>query len=82
MRTIDALTQRKIGATVVGPRRRKPRVMEWVLDTATDVHVCTNLNLLANSRTDREHLFLDFDGQPKGERMIGDVSLQVLNVTP
>ncbi|KAE9271180.1 hypothetical protein PF008_g30417 [Phytophthora fragariae] len=81
MRTIDALTQRKIGATVVDPRRRKPRVMEWVLDTATDVQVCTDLNLLDNSRTGREHFFLDFDGQPKGERMIGDVSLQVMNVT-
>lgn len=79
-KSIDALTQCKIGATVVGGRRRKSRVMEWVLDTATDVHVCTDLKLLNISRPDREHLFLDFDGQPKGNRMVGDVNLQVMNV--
>jgi hypothetical protein len=55
--------------------------MEWVLDTATDVHVCTDATLLANSRPDNDHIFLDFDGQPKGERVIGEVRLLVTNVT-
>ncbi|KAE8997791.1 hypothetical protein PR001_g19493 [Phytophthora rubi] len=79
-KSIDALTHRKIGATAVGGRRRKSHVMEWVLGIATGVHVCTDLKLLTNPRPDREHLFLDFDGQPKGDRMVGCVNLQVMNV--
>ncbi|GMF40290.1 unnamed protein product [Phytophthora fragariaefolia] len=79
-KSINALTQRKVGATVVGYRRRKVCTMEWVLDTATDVHVCTDLKLLTNPQPDREHLFLDFDGQPKVDRMAGEVNLQVMNM--
>jgi hypothetical protein len=79
--SIDALTQRHIGAAVINSRRSKSCVMEWVLDTATDVHVCTDATLLANSRPDKEHIFLDFDGQPKGERVVGEVRLLVTNVT-
>jgi hypothetical protein len=71
--SIDALTQRQIGAAVVSSRRRKSCVMEWPWDTATDVHVCTDATLLANSRLDKEHIFLDFDGHPKGERVVGDM---------
>ncbi|ETN21948.1 hypothetical protein PPTG_02016 [Phytophthora nicotianae INRA-310] len=78
-KSVDALTQRKIGATVVGARRHKPSMVEWVLDTATDVHVCTNKELLTDRRTDWEHIFLDFDGQTKGDRMVGTLSLQVMN---
>ncbi|GMF54207.1 unnamed protein product [Phytophthora fragariaefolia] len=37
-KSTDAFTQRKVGATVVGTRRRKGCPMDWVLDTATDVH--------------------------------------------
>ncbi|KAE8903035.1 hypothetical protein PF003_g13163 [Phytophthora fragariae] len=80
-RSVDALTQRSIGATVVGCKPRKSNNMEWVLDTATDVHVCKAATLLVNSRPDKEHIFLDFDGQPKGERVVGEVRLLATNVT-
>ncbi|OWZ03106.1 hypothetical protein PHMEG_00025224 [Phytophthora megakarya] len=79
-KSVDALTVRKIGATAVGTRSRKARITEWVLDTATDVHVCTDMSLLDNPQRDKEHLFLDFDGQPKGERLVGDVRVIVTNV--
>ncbi|KAE8968107.1 hypothetical protein PR002_g27858 [Phytophthora rubi] len=80
-RSVDALTQRSIGATVVGCKPRKPNNMEWVLDTATDVHACKYATLLVNSRPDKEHIFLDFDGQPRGERVVDKVRLLVTNVT-
>jgi hypothetical protein len=51
--------------------------MECVLDTATDVHVCNDATLLDNSRPDKEHICLDFDGQPKWERVVGEVRLLV-----
>ncbi|KAE8905209.1 hypothetical protein PF005_g29033 [Phytophthora fragariae] len=79
-KSVDALTQRQIGAAVVGTRRHNSCVMEWVLDTATDVHVCTDSALLVDSRPDKEHIILDFDGQPKGERVVGEVRLLVANV--
>ncbi|KAE9317433.1 hypothetical protein PR003_g18478 [Phytophthora rubi] len=76
-KSIDALTVRKISATAIGARPRKADITEWVLDTATDVHVCTDMNLMMDPQPDRQHLFLDFDGQPKGERLIGDVRILV-----
>lgn len=78
-RSIDALTVRKVGATAIGARPRKTGITEWVLDTATDVHVCTDVNLLVDPQPDRQHLFLDFDGQPKGERLVGDVRILMDN---
>ncbi|KAE9021521.1 hypothetical protein PR002_g12225 [Phytophthora rubi] len=79
-KSVHALTQRQIGAAVVGTRRHNSRAMEWVLDTATDVHVCTDSALLVDSRPDKEHIFLDFDGQPKGECVVGEVRLLVANI--
>ncbi|POM70083.1 Hypothetical protein PHPALM_13542, partial [Phytophthora palmivora] len=79
-KSVDTLTVRKIGATAVGTRSRKSGMTEWVLDTATDVHVCTDMSLLDNPQRDNEHLFLDFDGQPKGERLVGDVRIIVTNL--
>ncbi|KAJ8528650.1 hypothetical protein ON010_g14679 [Phytophthora cinnamomi] len=68
---------RKVSATAIGARPRKADITEWVLDTTTAVHACTDMNLLMDPQPDQQHLFLDFDGKPKRERLIGDVHILV-----
>ncbi|KAE9346038.1 hypothetical protein PR003_g7637 [Phytophthora rubi] len=53
--------------------------MEWVLDSATDVHVCNQRSLLHNVRKDEVHFFQGYDGNAREDEYVGDVTLRVTN---
>jgi hypothetical protein len=50
---------------------------EWVLDSASDVHVCNNRSVLHNIRKDQVHFFLGYDGNTREDEEVGEVTLRV-----
>ncbi|POM59518.1 Retrovirus-related Pol Polyprotein [Phytophthora palmivora] len=54
--------------------------VEWILDSASDCHVCTNKEILTNLRQDDGPLVFDWEGKSsKSSGLIGKVNLQVKN---
>ncbi|EGZ22631.1 hypothetical protein PHYSODRAFT_299820 [Phytophthora sojae] len=53
--------------------------VEWVLDSASDVHVCNQRATLHNVRVDEVHVFQGYDGEIGENREVGDVTLRVKN---
>ncbi|KAE9070628.1 hypothetical protein PF007_g26875 [Phytophthora fragariae] len=51
--------------------------MEWVLDSASDVHVCNQRSVLHNVRKDEVHFFQGYDGNAREDEYVGDVTLRV-----
>ncbi|KAE8991972.1 hypothetical protein PR001_g21073 [Phytophthora rubi] len=73
---------RVLGASVVAATSVKTPAgteMEWVLDSASDVHVCNNRSVLHNIRKDQVHFFLGYDGNTREDEDVGDVTLRVKN---
>ncbi|POM60868.1 LOW QUALITY PROTEIN: Reverse transcriptase family protein, partial [Phytophthora palmivora] len=52
---------------------------EWVLDSASDVHVCNRQNLLSELENDSTHVFQGYDGGISGDEKVGKVQLQIKN---
>ncbi|GMF24867.1 unnamed protein product [Phytophthora fragariaefolia] len=51
--------------------------MEWVLDSANDVHVCNQRSVLHNVRKDDAHFFQGYDGNVREDKYVGDVTPRV-----
>ncbi|KAG2765786.1 hypothetical protein PC116_g10804 [Phytophthora cactorum] len=56
--------------------------MEWVLDLASDVHVCKESSVLNNVRVDIVHFFQGYDGKESEDEQVGDLTLRVKNNKP
>lgn len=55
---------------------------EWVLDSASDVHVCKKSSVLHNVRMDNVHFFQGYDGKASENEQVGDVTLRAKNNKP
>ncbi|KAE9351179.1 hypothetical protein PF008_g6079 [Phytophthora fragariae] len=53
--------------------------VEWALDSASDVHVCNQQDLLAQLQSDTAHIFQGYDGTVSGEEKVGKVQLSIRN---
>ncbi|KAE8960665.1 hypothetical protein PR002_g30139 [Phytophthora rubi] len=51
--------------------------MEWVLDSASDVHVSNQRSVLHNVRKDEVHFFQGYDGNAREDEYVGDVTLRM-----
>jgi transposase InsO family protein len=54
--------------------------VDWILDSASDCHVCTNKDVLTDLRQDDGPLVFDWEGKPSKSRgRVGEVDVQVKN---
>ncbi|OWZ16541.1 LOW QUALITY PROTEIN: Retrovirus-related Gag-pol Polyprotein [Phytophthora megakarya] len=67
------------GNPVAKKRVSSSSELEWVLDSASDVHVCNQQDILNNLRVDVTHSFESYDGAVKENELVGDVHLRVRN---
>ncbi|OWZ00879.1 DNA binding protein [Phytophthora megakarya] len=55
-------------------------VVEWTLDAASDCHLCTNKDLLSNTRKNDGPLVFDWENKPaRNKGLLGEVRLRVAN---
>ena len=53
---------------------------EWIIDSACDVHVCMDYNLLSHLQSASEAEYVAWDGSVSRAAMLGDATIQVKNV--
>ncbi|OWZ02730.1 hypothetical protein PHMEG_00025659 [Phytophthora megakarya] len=53
--------------------------VEWVLDSACDIHVCNRQDLLSHLHSDSTHVFQGYDGNISGDDKVGNVQIRVRN---
>lgn len=54
-------------------------LIEWALDSCSDVHVCNQQDLLSSLKKDEEHVFQAYDGKVSDDEQTGNVHLRVVN---
>ncbi|OWY94316.1 polyprotein [Phytophthora megakarya] len=54
-------------------------LVEWALDSCSDVHVCNQQDLLSSLKRDEEHVFQAYDGKVSDDERTGNVHLRVVN---
>ena len=63
-----------------GEKQTLDTTIEWVLDSASDCHVCTNKEILLNCRQDDGPMVVDWEGKAsKYTEQIGKVELRMKN---
>ncbi|GMF40418.1 unnamed protein product [Phytophthora fragariaefolia] len=55
------------------------KIIEWVLDSCSNVHVCNQQNILTNLSKDQEYLFQSYDGKVGDDEQTGNVHLGAVN---
>ncbi|GMF52861.1 unnamed protein product [Phytophthora fragariaefolia] len=79
-RHVDMLSHQDSNSEIVTTQSAISNSVEWILDSASDCHVCTNKALLSNLRHDDGPLVFDWEGKPSRSRwQVGDPELRVRN---
>eukprot|EP00644_Phytophthora_capsici_P014768 jgi/Phyca11/573417/estExt2_Genewise1.C_PHYCAscaffold_530191 len=68
------------GTLVIGSVENKSDgIVEWALDSCSDVHVCNQMDVMARLEKDLEHTFQGYDGTTTDNEKVGNVHLRVVN---
>ncbi|KAE9133414.1 hypothetical protein PF007_g3367 [Phytophthora fragariae] len=79
-RTIDMISRDDSDLETVAMQNSIITKLEWVLDSASDRHVCLHEDLLSNVRQDDGPLVFDWEGKPSRNRgVVGEVEIRVKN---
>ncbi|GMF40644.1 unnamed protein product [Phytophthora fragariaefolia] len=79
-RHVDMLLHQDSNSEIVATQSAINNSVEWILDSASDCHVCTNKALLSNLRQDDGPLVFNWEGKPSRSRgHVGDLELRVRN---
>ncbi|GMF47685.1 unnamed protein product [Phytophthora fragariaefolia] len=77
-RHVDMLSHQDSNSEIIATQSAISNSVEWILDSASDCHVCTNKALLSNLRQDDGPLVFDWEGKPSRSRgQVGDPELRV-----
>ncbi|OWY92403.1 hypothetical protein PHMEG_00038616 [Phytophthora megakarya] len=78
---VDVLSRRQtIDEDTVATQNSMSNNVEWILDSASDCHVCTNKDLLSSLRQDNGPLIFDWEGKPSQDKgLVGELSVRVKN---